>query len=94
MLVPRPETELIVEVALEHFADRDAVAQHPRRRHRQRLPRGLARGRASRLRASPRATFHAAALAVARRNAERHGVADRIRFFSRTCSMALEGPST
>ncbi len=80
VLIPRPETELIVEAALEHFgADRTrsmAVAD---------VGTGCGCLAVALAREFPCACVVAtdisdAALDVARRNAERHGVADRIRF--------------
>lgn len=80
VLIPRPETELIVETAIDHFgSDRQrplAIADAGTGCGC--LAVALAREFA---RASVVATdISAAALAVARRNAGRHGVADRIRF--------------
>jgi release factor glutamine methyltransferase len=80
VLIPRPETELIVEAALdEHGADR--------RRELAIADAGTGCGclAVALAREFPRAVVVAtdiseAALDVARRNAERHGVADRIRF--------------
>jgi release factor glutamine methyltransferase len=79
VLVPRPETELLVEAALQLFPDRDArfyVADA-----------GTGSGCIAVALAKERphavvfaSDISAAALAVARQNAERHGVATRIEF--------------
>lgn len=92
VLVPRPETELIVEVALE-IADRTQSLSI--------LDIGTGSGclgvslavelPESRVTVSD---VSPAALAVARRNAGRHGVADRIRFLQSNLLDGLEGPST
>jgi len=91
VLIPRPETELIVEAALEIFAD-----------PRQRLDiadactgcGNLAVALAHELaQASIVATdISADALAVAQRNAERHGVADRVRFVHADVLENVNGP--
>jgi release factor glutamine methyltransferase len=90
VLVPRPETELIVEVALE-IVDRT--------RQLTILDVGTGTGclavslavelPAARLTASD---ISPAALAVARRNAERHGVVDRIRFIQSNLLDGVEDP--
>ena len=92
VLVPRPETELIVEVALE-IVDRTQSLNI--------LDVGTGSGclgvslgvelPESRVTASD---VSPAALAVARRNAERHGVADRIRFLQSNLLDGLAGPFT
>ena len=78
VLIPRPETELIIEEALSLPAGFGVPSPRRRHRHRQRLPGGHARRRTP-ARAIRRDRHVAAALAVARANAERHGVADRDR---------------
>jgi len=90
VLIPRPETEHVIEVAL------DRIALRERRNGRRQITRGaglhiadvgtgsgcIAVALAKEL---PEATLYAtdissSALEVARRNASRHGVSDRIRF--------------
>jgi release factor glutamine methyltransferase len=79
VLVPRPETEVIVEAALKRFADPDAeltIAD---------VCTGSGCLAVALAHERPRARVvatdvSAAALEVAARNASRHGVADRIRF--------------
>ena len=90
VLVPRPETELIVEVALEII---------DRTRQLTILDVGTGTGclavslavelPAARLTASD---ISPAALSVARRNAERHRVADRMRFIQSNLLDGVEGP--
>lgn len=79
VLIPRPESELIVEVALESRPDRERpIAVADACTGSGCLAVALA---AERPRAHVVATdLSDAALAVARRNASRHGVADRIEF--------------
>src|SRR3989440_11015106 len=91
VLIPRPETEHVIEVAL------DRIALRERRNGRRQITRGaglhiadvgtgsgcIAIALAKEL---PEATLYAtdisaAALEVARHNATRHGVGERIRFF-------------
>jgi release factor glutamine methyltransferase len=89
VLVPRPETELIVEVALE-IADRSRPLNI--------LDVGTGTGclaiaiavelPAARITATD---FTPAALAVARRNADRHRVEDRVRFLQSNLLDAIEG---
>ena len=87
VLIPRPETELIVEVALELLADRE-LRDGARRASRARIcDIGTGSGclAVAIARARPDAGVTAvdispAALAVARGNAERHGVASRVEF--------------
>jgi release factor glutamine methyltransferase len=87
VLIPRPETELIVETALELFGDIDssmAVADIC-------TGSGCVAIALAKERPSARVTatdISAVALAVARRNAVRHAVADRIQF---CCADLLEG---
>ena len=73
VLIPRPETELLVEVALE-LEPRDGA----RRRHRLRRGRARDRRRASRARASTATDTSEPALEVARANADRLGLAERV----------------
>jgi release factor glutamine methyltransferase len=89
VLVPRPETELIVEVALE-IADRSRPLNI--------LDVGTGTGclaiaiavelPAARITATD---FTPAALAVARRNADRHRVEDRVRFLQSNLLDTIEG---
>lgn len=90
VLIPRPETEHLVEVALDRLGLREAKNGRPQTT----LGAGLRIADVGTgsgciaialARELPEAHFYAtdissAALEVARRNAERHGVADRIRF--------------
>jgi len=91
VLIPRPETELIVETALLLHDDADApiavadvgtgsgcvaVAIARERRHSTIVATDIS----------------AAALAVARCNAARHGVSDRIRFVSADLLDGVDGP--
>ena len=69
VLVPRPETELLVERVLELVTA--PAAQRRRSRHRFRRDRHRARARAARAGASPAPTSRADALAVARGNGAR-----------------------
>jgi release factor glutamine methyltransferase len=79
VLIPRPATELIVEAVLEHFPDRAAplaIAD---------VCTGCGCVAVALARERPSATIVATdissdALAVAERNASRHGVADRVTF--------------
>ena len=80
VLIPRPETELIVETALDSFGSdrRRALAIADAGTGCGCLAVALAR---EFVRAAVVATdISEAALVIARRNARRHGVADRIRF--------------
>ena len=92
VLIPRPETELIVEAALELFAGRRdaplAIAD---------ACTGSGNLAISLAREFPRATVIATdvsneALAVARRNAERLGVAERVRFICADVLAGIDGP--
>jgi release factor glutamine methyltransferase len=81
VLVPRPETETLVAAALDAFRERDAELSV--------LDVGTGSGAVALAiaRERPKARVTAtdaspAALAVAARNAERHGLADRIRFLA------------
>jgi release factor glutamine methyltransferase len=90
VLIPRPETEHVVEVALDRLALRELRAGRPQKTNGEGFSIAdigtgsgcLAIALAKEL---PAATIYAtdispAALTVARRNAERHGVASRIHF--------------
>jgi release factor glutamine methyltransferase len=91
VLIPRPETELIVEAALDLFPNRDAqiaVADV-----------GTGSGcvgiaiAAERPNASVMATdISGAAIAVARRNAARHGLSARVRFAQADLLDGIDGP--
>ena len=93
MLTPRPETELIVETALDLFAGRRnaplAIAD---------VGTGSGCLAVTLAREFPRAAVTAvdvssAALAVARRNAEAHGVAERISWVHAPLAGWLAGPA-
>ena len=95
VLVPRPETELIVEEAVRLFAAGAASAgiDPPRRLRLADVGTGSGCIAVSLARELPHGRIVAtdislAALAVARENAERHGVADRVAFVA---SSFLEG---
>jgi release factor glutamine methyltransferase len=90
VLIPRPETEHVIEVALDRLAVREVRAGRPRKNDGAGLQIAdigtgsgcIAIALAKEL---PAATIYAtdissAALAVARRNAARHDVSDRIHF--------------
>ncbi|HTQ58863.1 MAG TPA: peptide chain release factor N(5)-glutamine methyltransferase [Candidatus Solibacter sp.] len=90
VLIPRPETEHVIEVALDRLAVREIRAGRKQTLNGEGLEIAdigtgsgcIAIALAKEL---PQASFFAsdisaAALAVARRNAARHGVADRIKF--------------
>lgn len=100
VLIPRPETELIVEEALERgralekgsdpFSRRRPLAIADIGTGSGCLAIALAREfPASRITATD---ISPAALAVARRNAIRHGVADRIAFVRTSYLSAIDGP--
>ncbi|HEY3043794.1 MAG TPA: peptide chain release factor N(5)-glutamine methyltransferase [Vicinamibacterales bacterium] len=91
VLIPRHETELIVEVALELFPDRDRTLTV--------ADLGTGSGCVAVAIASERPAaritatdISSVALEVARQNATRHGVADRIQFRSADLLDGLEGP--
>jgi release factor glutamine methyltransferase len=89
VLIPRPETELIVEAALARFPD-TALAIADVGTGSACLAVALAKERPQ---AVVTATdVSAEALHVARRNAARHGVADRIRFIETDVLEGVEGP--
>ncbi len=91
MLIPRPETEHVIEVALDRLAVRELRAGRKQTLTGEGLhiiDVGTGSGCIAIALAKelPAARIYAtdispAALAVARRNAARHSVADRIRFF-------------
>ena len=91
MLIPRHETELIVEVALELFPDPDrSLKAADLGTGSGCLAVALATERpAARIVATDISTD---ALAVARQNASRHGVADRIEFRCTDLLNDLAGP--
>jgi len=92
VLIPRPETEHVIEVALDRLALRELRSgRGPIAGGRGMLIADVGTGSGciavSLAREFPEARFYAsdiseAALAVARRNAERHGVSSRIEFSS------------
>ena len=92
VLIPRPETELIVEVALELFPDPD--------RNLKAADLGTGSGCVAVAIATERPAaritatdISSVALEVARQNAARHGVADRIQFRCADLLDGLDGPS-
>jgi release factor glutamine methyltransferase len=90
VLIPRPETEHIIEVALDRLALREIRAGRPQKNdgaglHMADIGAGSGCIAIALAKELPGATIYAtdissAALQVARRNAARHGVADRIHF--------------
>ena len=90
VLIPRPETEHVIEVTLDRLALHELRAGRPQKSAGENLQIadvGTGSGciAIALARELPAANFYAtdissAALAVAQRNAERHSVADRIRF--------------
>jgi release factor glutamine methyltransferase len=91
VLIPRPESELIVEAALTFLDD---AAARPRIAD---VGTGSGCLSVSLARERPHAALVATdisdeALAVARRNAERHGVASRIHFLRTSFLAAVRGP--
>jgi release factor glutamine methyltransferase len=102
VLIPRPETEHVIEVALDHLALRELRAGRPQKSAGSGLQIAdigtgsgcIAIALAKEL---PAANFLAtdispAALAVAKRNATRHAVADRIHFIECNLLEALDSP--
>src|SRR6202140_5047034 len=102
VLIPRPETEHVIEVALDRLAVRELHAGRPQKTDRAGLQIAdigtgsgcIAVALAKEL---PAANFVAtdissAALAVAQRNAQRHGVAGRIRFLESNLLDAFRSP--
>jgi release factor glutamine methyltransferase len=100
VLIPRPETEHLIEVALDRLAVRELPASRPRKTDGSGLRIAdigtgsgcLAIALAKELPAAAivATDTSSAALAVARRNAVRHGVSDQIHFFE---SNLMEGVS-
>jgi release factor glutamine methyltransferase len=98
VLIPRPETEHVIEVALDRLALREVRAGRPQKLNGDGLciaDIGTGSGciAVALAKELPAATVYAtdissSALDVARRNAVRHGVADRIQFIA--CSL-LDG---
>jgi release factor glutamine methyltransferase len=89
VLIPRPETEHLVEAALEHIGG-EAVRI---------LDVGTGSGAIAVSLAHARPQSHVtavdlspAALEVARRNAQRHGVLDRVTFLQSNLLAAVDGP--
>src|ERR1700730_12066870 len=102
VLIPRPETEHVIEVALDRLALRELRAGRPQKTDgagQQVADIGTGSGCIAIALAKelPAAGFVAtditpAALAVAQRNAKRHAVADRIRFLESNLLDALHSP--
>jgi release factor glutamine methyltransferase len=103
VLIPRPETEHVIEVALDRLAVRELRAGRPRKNNGagfQIADIGTGSGCMAVALAIelPQATVFAtdvspAALAVARRNAARHSVADRIHFVECNLLDSLADPA-
>jgi release factor glutamine methyltransferase len=101
VLIPRPETEHLIEVALDRLAVREIRAGRPPRTSGDGITLvdiGTGSGciAVSLAKELPAATIYAtdiskAALEVARRNAARHGFASRIHFLE--CNLLAELPS-
>src|SRR5712691_8277388 len=102
VLIPRPETEHVIEVTLNRLALRELRARRPQKTDGVGLQIAdigtgsgcIAIALAKEL---PAANFYAtdispAALAVAQRNAQRHAVADRIRFLESNLLDAQHSP--
>ena len=102
VLIPRPETEHVIEVALDRLALRELRAGRPQKTEGSGLQIAdigtgsgcIAVALAKEL---PAASFYAtdispAALAVAQRNAKRHAVGDRIRFLESNLLEAFHSP--
>jgi release factor glutamine methyltransferase len=88
VLIPRPETEHLVETALEHLGGKAARV----------VDVGTGSGAIAVSLAQARPQSHVtavdlspAALEVARRNAQRHGVLDRVTFLQSNLLVALDG---
>ena len=96
-LIPRPETETLVEAAIELVSARDVGAQHAAPLLIADVGTGCGAVAVALACALPGATVLAtdassAALAVAATNAQRHGVADRIVFAQADLLAPLAGP--
>ncbi|MEQ1353970.1 MAG: peptide chain release factor N(5)-glutamine methyltransferase [Candidatus Acidiferrum sp.] len=99
VLIPRPETEHLIEVALDRLALRELRAGRPQKTDGEGfLIADIGTGSGciaiALAKELPRATIYAtdisaAALAVARRNAARHSIADRIHFIESDLSLPL-----
>jgi release factor glutamine methyltransferase len=104
VLIPRPETEHVIEVALDRLALREVRAGRPNKNDGAGLriaDIGTGSGciAVALAKELPAARFvavdiSAAALAVARRNAERHGVAERIEFVESNLLQGLRESDT
>jgi release factor glutamine methyltransferase len=95
VLTPRPETELVVEQALACAAEREAALRRPLVIVDVGTGSGcLAISLARQLREAPvtGTDISRAALAVARRNAARHGVAARVTFICTSLLEAIAAP--
>jgi release factor glutamine methyltransferase len=88
VLIPRPETELLVETALELLRDTPAPSVCDVGAGSGCIIISILRERADARGAA--LDISPAALAVARRNAERHGVAGRLTFLESDCFDALD----
>jgi release factor glutamine methyltransferase len=91
VLIPRPESELIVEAALTFLSDAEARSRIAD------VGTGSGCLAISLAYERPYATLFATdvsddAIAIARRNAERHGVSDRIRFARTSLLTDMQGP--
>jgi release factor glutamine methyltransferase len=104
VLIPRPETEHVIEVALDRLALRELRGGRPQKTEGAGLQIAdigtgsgcIAVALAKEL---PAANFYAtdispAALAVAQRNAERHAVGDRIRFLESNLLDVFKSPAS
>ena len=99
VLIPRPETEHLIEVALDRLALRELRADRPQKTTGEGfliadIGTGSGCIAVALAKELPQATIYAtdisaAALAVARRNAARHSVADRIHFLESDLSRPL-----
>ena len=104
VLIPRPETEHVIEVALERLALRELRAERPNKSdgsglHIADVGTGSACIAVALAKELPAAKIwavdiSAAALGVARRNAERNGVADRVEFVESNLLERLQNPDT
>ena len=92
VLIPRPETELIVEAALELFPRGQRHSDARRPVHRQRLRRGGARAPNAQRRGLPRPTSRRSRSTSRGRTRARLGVAGRIDFRCADLLEGLDGP--